>query len=202
MTESPNSQATSVAQSVPSLSAPAFRFWRHLGALLLVLAIILGAALAAESLGRMQRLGYLGAFLANLIGSATVILPVPGVAVTFALGGTLAYPLFVGILAGLGAALGETTGYLAGYSGRIMVEEGDRYQWLVTQTRRYGGYFFFAMAAVPNPFFDLAGIAAGALRYPLSRFLLAILPGQILKMTLIAYAGAGLLPTITHWLRP
>ena len=76
--------------------------------------------------------------------------------------------------------------------------ESDR--WLVTQTRRYGVFFFFVMALSPNPAFDLAGIAAGALRYPVSLFLLAVCPGKTLKMILIALAGAGVIPNLSRWL--
>jgi len=46
-----------------------------------------------------------------------------------------------------------------------------------------------ALAFIPNPLFDLAGMASGALKLPLWKFLLACVIGKILKMLMFAYAG-------------
>ena len=55
------------------------------------------------------------------------------------------------------------------------------------------------LAIIPNPFFDLAGIAAGTLKMPVWQFLLACLVGKTIKMVAFAYAGAG---SHHHLLRP
>ena len=47
------------------------------------------------------------------------------------------------------------------------------------------------LAFIPNPFFDLAGIAAGALKLPLIPFLVWVLIGKTLKMLVFAYAGSS-----------
>jgi len=169
-------------------------------ALALFLAITVAVPVLRDSLVGLQHYGYLGVFLINLIGHATIVLPVPAFAVTFAMGGTLPSPLLVGLLAGLGAGLGELSSYLAGYSGRGLVENRERYDWIVRQMGRYGGWFVFVLALIPNPIFDMAGIAAGALRFPVRSFLLACIPGKTIRMTLLAFAGAGLLPHISNWL--
>jgi uncharacterized membrane protein YdjX (TVP38/TMEM64 family) len=57
--------------------------------------------------------------------------------------------------------------------------------------KRWTAFFIFLLAFVPNPFFDLAGIAAGTLKIPIGYFLIACWLGITLKMILIAYAGAG-----------
>ena len=57
--------------------------------------------------------GYLGLFVINLIGSATIIFPVPAFVVVFAMGAVL-NPWLVGIVSGAGCALGELTGYAIG----------------------------------------------------------------------------------------
>ena len=41
---------------------------------------------------------------------------------------------------------------------------------------------------MPNPLFDVAGIAAGALRYPLWQFLLVVGSGKMVKFFVFAYA--------------
>ena len=51
--------------------------------------------------------------------------------------------------------------------------------------------FIIVMAFVPNPLFDIAGMAAGTLKMPLSRFLLFCWIGKTLKMLMFAYFGAS-----------
>jgi membrane protein YqaA with SNARE-associated domain len=101
-------------------------------------------------------------------------------------------PLGVALAAGSGSAIGELSGYLAGYSGQIVLENVRIYQRIVswmTDHRPLAFLMIFILAAVPNPFFDLAGIAAGALRFPIGHFLLWVWLGKLVKMLLFAYAG-------------
>ncbi len=133
--------------------------------------------------------GYVGAFLITLMANATVILPAPGVAIIFAMGGVL-NPLGVALAGGAGGALGELTGYLAGYSGQAAVENTKIYNRIFPQVQKYGAWMILILAAIPNPFFDLAGIAAGIVRIPVWKFMLACWAGQTIKMALFAFAGA------------
>ncbi|HVN16126.1 MAG TPA: VTT domain-containing protein [Anaerolineales bacterium] len=139
--------------------------------------------------------GYPGIFLMTLLSNATVFLPAPGVAVVFAMGGIF-NPLGVGIAAGTGGALGELSGYLAGFSGQAVVERAHIYNRIHPWVVKYGGWTVLVLAAVPNPFFDLAGVAAGAGKMPLWQFLLFCWIGELIKMTAFAYAGAHSI----HWL--
>jgi membrane protein YqaA with SNARE-associated domain len=107
--------------------------------------------------------------------------------------GAIFNPLGVAIAAGLGAAIGELSGYAAGFSGQAVVEKVAFYQRLTGWMRQHNNLSFFAifvMAFIPNPFFDLAGMASGALKIPLWKFLLPCAIGKILKMAMFAYAGA------------
>lgn len=133
--------------------------------------------------------GYPGIFLIALLANATVFLPAPGVAVVFAMGGVF-NPLGVTLAAGTGGALGELTGYLAGLGGQVVVERTDVYNRIAPQVRKYGGWAILAFSAIPNPFFDLAGIAAGAAKMSVWRFMLFCLIGETIKMSLFAYTGA------------
>ena len=137
----------------------------------------------------LEGYGYPGIFLLSLLANATVILPAPGIAITFAAGGVFD-PFWVGVAAGTGAALGELTGYLAGYSGRGVLEGSAVYERLLDLTRRFGNWTILVLAIIPNPFFDVAGAAAGALRMPVSTFLLWATIGKLIKMWAFAYAGA------------
>jgi membrane protein DedA with SNARE-associated domain len=133
--------------------------------------------------------GYPGIFLVALLANATVFLPAPGVAVVFAMG-SLFNPIFVGLAAGTGGALGELSGYLAGYSGQAVIERSDVYARIEPWVRKYGGWAILVLSAIPNPFFDIAGVAAGISKMPMARFLLFCWIGQLIKMTLFALAGA------------
>lgn len=134
--------------------------------------------------------GYPGIFLVSFLAYATVLLPAPGVAIVFAMGAVFP-PLGVALAAGTGAALGETTGYLAGFSGQGVVEQVDIYEKLTVWMQRNGPLTVFLLAAIPNPFFDMAGLVAGALKMPYLKFLFFCWCGQTLKMLIFAYAGAA-----------
>jgi uncharacterized membrane protein YdjX (TVP38/TMEM64 family) len=132
--------------------------------------------------------GYFGVFLVMLLANATVILPAPGVAVVFAMGSVF-NPLGVALSAGIGGAIGETTGYLAGFSGQAFVENTTIYNRVLPWIKKYGAWVILVLSAFPNPFFDMAGIAAGVAKIPLWQFLLACWVGQTIKMAMFAYAG-------------
>jgi uncharacterized membrane protein YdjX (TVP38/TMEM64 family) len=139
----------------------------------------------------LKHLGYGGIFVLSILANATLILPVPGVVLTTAMG-AIFNPFWVAIAAGLGAAIGEITGYLAGYSGQIIVDQTEWYDRLTRWMKRYGNITILVMATIPNPFFDLAGMAAGMLKLPLPRFLFWCSVGKIIKMLAFAYSGATL----------
>jgi uncharacterized membrane protein YdjX (TVP38/TMEM64 family) len=47
----------------------------------------------------------------------------------------------------------------------------------------------FLMSTIPNPAFDFAGLAAGAVQMPLRSFFVAVLAGKVIKDTWMAAAG-------------
>jgi membrane protein YqaA with SNARE-associated domain len=158
-------------------------------ALLAVVGITVFIFSIREQAEQLEGYGYPGIFLLSLLSNATLVLPAPGIAITFAMGAVF-NPIFVGLAAGSGAALGELTGYLAGFSGRAVVERSNVYLRLEQLTSRYGPWTILALAALPNPVFDLAGVAAGALRMPVTTFLLWAWLGKLIKMVAAAYLGA------------
>lgn len=134
--------------------------------------------------------GYPGIFLVAMMSSATVLFPAPGLAVVFTMAGIF-HPLGVALSAATGAALGELTGYLAGIGGRMMLERTDADEKLLPFVEKYGMLAIVILAAIPNPFFDAASIAAGALKMKVWKFLIAAWIGQVIKMTAVAYLGAS-----------
>jgi uncharacterized membrane protein YdjX (TVP38/TMEM64 family) len=124
----------------------------------------------------------------SILANATIILPIPGVILTSLMGAVFS-PLFVALVAGAGAALGELSGYLAGYSGSAIIENQKWYARTEKWMRDHGNLALFLLALIPNPLFDLAGIAAGMLRIQIGRFLFWVLLGKIIKMMFFAFGG-------------
>lgn len=168
------------------------RYRGRLVALLISLTITILIVAFRNELANLASYGYVGVFLISLLGNATVILPVPSLAVVFAGGGVL-NPLLVGLVAGLGEPLGELTGYMAGFGGSAVVADRERFQQVKEWMQRRGFLTILVLSAIPNPLFDLAGISAGMLHYPVHKFLLACWIGKTIKAVAIAYLGSGLL---------
>ncbi len=158
-------------------------------ALIVVVGITIYVYDIRERIRDFAAYGYPGIFLVALLANATVFLPAPGVAVVFAMG-SIFHPFGVALAAGTGGALGELSGYLAGFSGQAVIERTDIYERIGPWIAKYGGWAILAFAAIPNPFFDVAGVAAGVSKMPVWRFLLFCWIGQIIKMSLFALAGA------------
>ena len=146
-----------------------------------------GAAFLLHDRFTLSYAGYAGVGLTALIASGGLILPVPALATACAASAFLV-PLFVGLIAGIAETLGELTGYFLGYSGRGMLSQGRLYRRLEGWMRRRGWLLLFVVALVPNPVFDLVGVTAGALRYPLASFLGVVLAGKLIKFVSLAYA--------------
>jgi membrane protein YqaA with SNARE-associated domain len=164
-----------------------------------VVALIVVLYIYRNQVKKLEDYGYVGIFLLSIAANATIIIPLPGVAITTAMG-AIFNPIGVALAAGLGAAIGELTGYMAGFSGQAVVERATLFQrlttWMIShQNLAYG--MIMLLAFIPNPLFDLAGLAAGTLKLPLWKFLTSCAIGKILKMLIFAYAGYYSAPWLT-----
>ncbi len=172
-----------------------------IGLLALALAIILASWLLRDALPALQSLGYVGIFLVGVIGAASVVaLPAPTLA-TVCVGATLLHlnPIAVGLAAGAGESLGEVVGYLVGMGSQTFLSKGKTYLRVHGWVQRRGGLALFVLALVPNPLFDLAGLAAGALRFPVYRFLLWVWAGKSLRDVAVAtlcFMGLARIPAL------
>jgi membrane protein YqaA with SNARE-associated domain len=180
-----------------SLWGKALPILARIGALILVVTLTVGIYLLRDQAKWLVNLGYIGIFLLSILANATIILPAPGVAFVFGLG-AIYNPFFVALAAGVGAAIGELSGYLAGYSGNIVIQNRAHFQQMMEWMKKYGPWTILVLGFIPNPIFDVAGIIAGMLKMPLWKFLLFCMIGKILKMLLFAYAGSLSIP----WLAP
>jgi membrane protein YqaA with SNARE-associated domain len=151
-----------------------------------------------DELNSLQHWGYLGAFIISILGGATVIIPVPMLAVVFALGGAMDQPwqvALVGISSALGELVGALTIYMTGHgAGRAIIESRhgkiqSAYEKLLGLMERRGPIVLFVVASVINPFFYPAALAAGALRFGLLKYSAIVLAGKIIKCMTIVFAG-------------
>jgi uncharacterized membrane protein YdjX (TVP38/TMEM64 family) len=152
----------------------------------------------STDISNLRSYGYFGVFLINVVGAASILLPSPAAASVLGGGALLDDFLgvpawfWVGIVAGCGEAIGEFSGYVAGYGGRVILEERPIYARIKSWMQRKGTLTMFLMSTIPNPLFDVAGLAAGAVQMPMRSFFFAVLGGKIIKdMWLAGLASAG-----------
>ena len=157
-------------------------------AIVLVLTFILIIWLLRGRLPDPRTVGYLGVFILSFVSSASIVIPLPGIAAVCAGPGIGLFPLWVGLLASVAEALGELTGYVVGFSGRLAVEKHRFYSRIERWMQSRGWLVLFLASSIPNLLFDLVGVAAGTLRYPVWRFLLVVWAGKLVKSTTVAYA--------------
>ena len=166
--------------------------FRPLLALLLVIAITIGIFYFyqshPDSIDQLKGYGYLGAFVISLTFNASLILPTGNILILSVLGAVLPSAILVGLVGGAGATLGEITGYVAGYSGRGIAQKSEMYQRVEGWMRRWGALTILIMSIVPFVF-DLAGIAAGVLRFSFWKFLLLCWLGRTILYIGVALAG-------------
>ena len=168
-----------------------------LGIFGVVATILMAVAIVyySESLRELQHYGYLGAFLISVLGGATIIIPVPMLAVVFALGGVMPYTWLVGISAALGELVGALTIYMTGHgAGKAIVNSKhgrvqSAYDKLLKLMERRGSITLFTVASVASPFFYPAALAAGALRFGLKKYVLIVFAGKLIKCMAVVYAG-------------
>ncbi|MCJ7739676.1 MAG: VTT domain-containing protein [Anaerolineae bacterium] len=158
--------------------------------LILGVGITIVVYLLRDRLQDVKEYGYAGLFLISILGNATIVLPVPTMMAAFVGGGVL-NPVLVGVISAAGATIGELTGYLAGVGGQAIIENRALHERIERWMDRYGLFALFFLAAIPNPFFDVAGIIAGMSGVPVTTYMLVVWAGKIVKFVLIAYLGAG-----------
>jgi len=161
-------------------------------AFLFVIGLTVFLYLNRSKVQQLGAFGYPGIFLVSMISNASIILPIPGVLFTSAMGAVF-NPWWVALAAGSGATVGELSGYMAGFSGQGIVENREWYDRVTQWIKRYGDITILVLALIPNPLFDIGGMVAGALRMPLWRFMFWCWLGKIGKMLIFAFGGFSIL---------
>ena len=169
----------------------------------IVVAIYLTFIRHPERYDNLREYVYLGAFLISLIGNASVILPLAVLGTLTAIGVAIvpmtgvSGPILIGLVGGLGAGIGEITGYLAGYSGRVVLKKAKYYHRVEGWMQRYGGLTVFVMSLFPFVF-DVVGLAAGSLRYPFRKFVLFCWLGRTVNYVTWVTLGSLGIASLVH----
>jgi membrane protein YqaA with SNARE-associated domain len=165
---------------------------------LLVIAVTALLLVYREVIAELGNWGYLGAFLIGLVGNATIILPMPSLLLLFALGATF-NPVLVGLTGAAGGAIGELSGYILGYSGHGFIKNNRLYVKAETWMKRFGSATVFVFAIAPVLPIDVAGIASGALRFPIWKFLAACFSGKAILYTGLTLASSWGWHAVERW---
>ena len=161
------------------------------GMLQIGFAILVVAAVLyfSKDIEKLRDYGYLGAFVISVLSSATLFFPAPGWVAVIAMSSVL-NPLYLGIIAGVGSAIGELTGYIAGDGARDILNKNIRETKKIENwVKKYDMLAIFFFAFIPNPLFDVAGIISGGLKIPWWRYLIACAAGRVLRYVLLAMLG-------------
>jgi len=172
--------------------------WAYIfGIVGIVLTILMAAAIVyfGDALRALKGFGYVGAFGISILGGATIVIPVPMLAVVFALGKVMEHTWLVGISAALGELVGALTIYMTGHGAGRAISSSKHgriqsaYERMLRLMERRGPLTLFIVASVVNPFFYPAALAAGALRFGLKKYILIVLAGKLIKCMTVVYAG-------------
>ena len=162
------------------------------GTIALAVGLTIPIVLYRDQISEFSQYGYPGLFVFAFLASALLFLGAPVFALAIAAGAAL-NPIAVGLVAGLGSALGELTGYLAGFGGNSVLQRQPFYAQFEGWMQQRGTLAVFLLGLIPNPIFDVAGVIAGAVRMPLWKFVLAGWVGKSLRLIVLAYGGHLLL---------
>ena len=164
--------------------------YKKIIALVLIVLMSVSIVLFWDEIKQLETYGYFGIFIISILGSATIVIPAPTILATFVEGGIF-NPFLVGIVSALGATIGELTGYIAGSSGRSIINKEEKLVKVEGWMKKYGLWTIFVLAVIPNPLFDLAGMVSGAGKIPVWKFMLVTLLGKTIKFLVIAFIGAS-----------
>ncbi len=134
--------------------------------------------------------GYFGVFLVSILGTMSIVIPIPYTFVILLLGIQGWDPLWLTIAGGFGSAIGEFAGYLLGYYGRKIVSD-ERQRKMDYLLKLFGKYLpaaIFAFALTPLPD-DLLFIPLGILRYSPVRAFIPAIAGKLLMCYVLASFG-------------
>jgi len=167
------------------------------------------------NLEQLASFGLVGVLVVSFIAGSTfsiTAIPVPYWLLVFTLPSFIAdqwgilAPVWVGLLAGLGASLGQFITFMIGYGGRTISERittkfsSRFYDRAIGVAERHGSLAVFLMSLIPNPIHLPMSIAIATLHYPPHKFFLFSFLGTGLKSLILAFCGYYGLNSLFSWM--
>jgi len=182
--------------------------WMAVGGLLLSAVFIIFLLFDPAFIDKVRGWGYIGLFIISLLGSSAMVIPVPGMAVQFALGGRfpppfnlplVTGPFLVGLVGAVAETIGAITIYMTGYGGGVSISAVTQkspvgrfakvYNWLIRLMKSHSFIAMFLVSVIPNPFFYPVSLVAGAAKVGMVKFTIFVFLGKLIKCSAIAYLG-------------
>jgi len=134
----------------------------------------------------IETAGYTSIWFLAFIGAALVFLPVSSLAAVCVAAAVDLNPFLLAVVAASAEAVGELTGYLAGMGGKAVFDRNRFYLRFKNLFSRYAALTLLVGSIIPNPLFDIMGVAAGSILYPVRKFLLLVFVGKVVKFTWVS----------------
>ena len=154
--------------------------------LISIVFVATGLVLWTTGTFNIETAGYTSIWFLAFIGAALVFLPVSSLAAVCVAATVDLNPFLIAVVAASAEAVGELTGYLAGMGGKAVFERNRFYLRFKNLFLKYAALTLFFGSIIPNPLFDIMGVAAGSILYPVRRFLLLVFIGKTIKFTWVA----------------
>ncbi len=181
-----------------------FQFVFYIAVFVLVVFLFLFFGDNPDFLGKIVKTyGLVGLFIATIIATSTILLPLPIDLLIVLIGANpalLGYASFglldifgLALLVGFGAAIGEMTAYTLGLAGGKVAEklgskDFAKLDVIKRDIQKYGTLLIFIGAMTPFPF-DLIGIAAGLVRFDPKKLFLGAFCGKTIRYFVILLAS-------------
>jgi len=134
-----------------------------------------------NKLGQVSNLNYLTLFFLCFIANSTVFFPAPSlmIAASYAL---LLNPLYVSLIAALGATLGEYIGYVFGAVSKDVYPKVLYFLEKLVSKIHNQFLLIFILAVIPLPLFDFVGVYSGGTKMNILKFFIACYLGKLIKL--------------------
>ena len=187
-------------------------------AISITIALCIVAIFYKDELMNMEQLasfGLVGVLVVSFIAGSTfsiTAIPVPYWLLVFTLPSLIAdqwgilAPVWVGLIAGLGASIGQFITFMIGYGGRTISERitskfsSRFYDRAIGVAERHGSLAVFIMSLIPNPIHLPMSIAIATLKYPPYKFFIFSFLGTGLKSLILAFCGYYGLNSLFSWM--
>ena len=150
--------------------------------------IATGLVLWTTGTFNIEAVGYTSIWVIGFIGASLLFLPLSVLASVCVAVAVDLNRFIVAVVAASAESIGELTGYMAGMGGKSFFERKRFYLRFKNFFLRYAGLTLVLFSIIPNPLFDIIGVAAGSILYPVKRFLLLVFIGKAIKFT---WVGVG-----------